>query len=177
MMDRQQIDDRAPRRERTAVLAVVFGVASVPWTYAFVVTDVPLWPSFVAAATFSAAGGGIDGLVRGAAGNLIGVLYATATLAIVGIAGGGPLVLATVVGGFMLIASLHALVPLLSFAPSAFFGYATLFGIHATGATILAGGLAGETVVAGGAMVAGTTVGFAVEQVADRLTPERVAER
>jgi len=47
----------------TWALAVVFGLASVPWTYAFVAgLRIPLWPSFIASATFYAAGDGIDGL-------------------------------------------------------------------------------------------------------------------
>ena len=33
--------------DQTWALALVFGLVSVPWTYAFVVTGVPLWPSFI----------------------------------------------------------------------------------------------------------------------------------
>ena len=49
--------------DETWSLAVVFGLASIPWTYAFVAgLEIPLWPSFIASATFYAAGGGLLGL-------------------------------------------------------------------------------------------------------------------
>lgn len=153
--------DRAADRSDTWGLAIVFGLASVPWTYGFVAgLELPLWPSFIAAATFYAAGRGRDALVRGYAGNLLGILYAAATLAIVdGFLGGSALALALVVGVFMFIASLHPLVAPLSFAPAGFLGYATLFGVHAAGATAVLPGLAGETLAAVAAMLIGAAIG------------------
>ena len=177
MTERNSNDDAPTSRERTLVLAVAFGVASVPWTYAFVAGNVPLWPSFVAAATFYAVGGGTDGFRRGTASNLVGVLYATATLAIVAGVGGGPLVLAAVVGAFMFLASLHARLPPLSFTPGGFLGYATLFGVHAGGSSIVTGGLAGEAVVTGGAMVIGAVIGYVVERIAERASSSRAVGR
>ena len=152
-------------------LAAVFGLASVPWTYAFVAgLDWPLWPSFVAAASYYAAGGGIEGLRLGYAGNLVGIGYAATTVAVVdGLFGGG--VLALSVG--MFIASLHPLVEPLGFAPSAFLGYATLFGLHAAGTGVLLGGLAGETVAAVGAMLVGAAIGYGVDLGGDRLARTR----
>lgn len=151
-------------------LALVFGLASVPWTYAFVTGGVPLWPSFVASASFYAAGGGFDGLKRGYAGNLAGILYGAATLAIVAWLGGGTLALSVVVGVFMLLASLHEFVPLLSFAPGAFFGYATLFSVHAAEATAFGvPGLPGETLAAVVSMLLGACIGLGTEQVSQRL--------
>jgi len=44
-----------------------------------------------------------------------------------GLLGGGAVALSVVVGAFMFLASLHEFVPLLSFTPGAFFGYATMF--------------------------------------------------
>lgn len=154
-------------------LAVVFGIASVPWTYGFVAgLDLPLWPSFVAAATVYAAGGGIDGLIRGSAGNLAGLVYAAATIGIVdGALGGGVAALSLVVGAFMFVASLHPLVRPRAFAPAAFFGYATLFGVHASGATVVVGGLGGETLAATAAMLLGAAIGFGTDRASDRLTP------
>lgn len=124
----------------TWALAVVFGLASVPWTYAFVAgLHIPLWPSFIASATFYAAGDGIEGLVQGYASNAAGIIYAALTLAIVdGFLGGGVVALSVVVGAFMFLASLHEFVPLLSFTPGGFFGYATMFSVHATGVATLA---------------------------------------
>lgn len=146
-------------------LAVAFGVASVPWTYAFVAGGVPLWPSFIASATFYAAGGGLDGLARGYASNLAGIVYGAATLAIVAAVGGGTVALSLVVGAFMLLASLHEFVDLLSFTPGGFFGYATLFSVHAAGATAFGvAGLPGETLAAVVSMLAGACIGLVTER-------------
>ena len=52
--------DRLSEWNDVWALAAVFGLASVSWTYAFVgPLDVPLWPAFVASATFFAAGAGL----------------------------------------------------------------------------------------------------------------------
>ncbi|PSQ00288.1 DUF1097 domain-containing protein [Halobacteriales archaeon QS_5_70_17] len=156
----------------TLALAVVFGLASVPWTYAFVAElHVPLWPSFIASATFYAAGGGLGGLKRGYASNAAGVAYAAATLWIVdSLLGGGVVALSAVVGAFMFLASLHDYVPLLSFTPGGFFGYATMFSVHAAGATALGlGGLPGETVAALLSMLLGAAIGLATEAASARL--------
>ena len=109
--------------DETWALAIVFGLASIPWTYAFVAgLSLPLWPSFIASATFYAAGGSIDGLKRGYASNAAGIAYAAATLVIVdAFLGGGVLALSVVVGVFMFLASLHEYVPLLSFTPGGVF--------------------------------------------------------
>lgn len=162
---------RAAERTETLSLAVVFGLASVPWTYGFVAgLDWPLWPSFVAAATFYAAGGGLEGLQRGYAGNLVGVLYAAATIGIVeGSLGGGALALSLVVGAFMFLASLHPFVDPLAYAPAGFFGYATLFGLHAAGSGVLLSGLGGEVVAAAVAMLVGAVIGLGTEVVSNRL--------
>lgn len=164
---------RATEYHETWSLAVVFGLASVPWTYAFVAElGLPLWPSFVAAATFYAAGGGLDGLRRGLAGNLAGVVYAAATVGLVeGTFGGGVLALSLVVGAFMFLASLHPFVEPVSFAPAAFFGYATLFGVHAAGTGVALAGLSGETAAAVLAMLVGAGIGLGTETVSNRLVP------
>ena len=158
----------------TRSLAVVFGLASIPWTYAFVAgLRIPLWPSFIASASFYAAGGGTDGLVRSYASNLAGIAYAAATLAIVnGYLGGSAVALSVVVGAFMLLASLHDAVPLLSFTPGGFFGYATMFSVSAAGATALGvSGLAGETLAAALSMFLGAGIGLATEVLSSRFEP------
>ena len=160
--------DRVGRWNETWALAAAFGLASVPWTYGFVAgLDLPLWPSFVASASFFAAGGGVAGLVRGATGNLVGIVYAVGTLVVAGAVGGGPVALSLVVGAAMFLASLHAFVPWLSFAPATFFGYATLFGVHASGVGAFGlGGLAGETLAAAVAMLFGACVGLGTQSLA-----------
>ena len=163
--------DRPAEWNETWALALAFGLASVPWTYAFVAgLHLPLWPSFVASASFFAAGGGLDGLVRGYFGNLAGIGYAVATILVTGAVGGGPVTLSFVVGAFMLLASLHAFVPGLSFTPAAFFGYATVFGVHAAGADAFGlTGLAGEGTAAVVSMLIGACIGLAVERTAGEL--------
>jgi hypothetical protein len=154
-------------------LAVVFGLASIPWTYAFVgPLDVPLWPAFIGSATVFAAGGGRDGLVRGAASNLAGLCYAAITIGVVeGILGGGLVALSVVVGAFMFLASLHDAVPALSFTPGGFFGYATLSSVHAAGATVFGvAGLPGETLGAAVSMAAGAAIGFAADLASAELS-------
>lgn len=164
--------------DRPVVLALVFGVTSVPWTYAFVSGGVPLWPSFIAAATFYAAGGSLSGLVRGYASNAAGIAYGAATLGIVAaVFDGGVLALSVVVGVFMLLASLHEYVAVLSFTPGGFFGFATMFSVHAAGATAFGvAGLAGQTVAAVVSMFGGAIIGFGTEAVSDRLAHSSGAE-
>lgn len=153
---------------RTWALAVVFGLASIPWTYGFVAgLHLPLWPSFIASATFYAAGDGVKALVRGYASNLVGILYAAATLLIAGIGSGDPVVLLSVaVGGFMFLATLHGFVPLLSFTPGGFLGFATMFSVHAVDATAFGvTGLPGETAAALLAMLIGALIGLGTDEV------------
>ena len=160
--------DKARRWNKAWSLAVVFGLASIPWTYGFVAgLDIPLWPSFIASATFYAAGSGLDGLKKAYAANLSGIIYAAATLLIVEtFFNGGVLALSVVVGAFMLIASLHEFVPLLSFTPGAFFGYATMFSVNAAEATAFGvTGLPGETLAAVVSMLIGAVIGLATDEL------------
>jgi len=152
--------------------AVVFGLASIPWTYAFVAgLRLPLWPSFIASATFYAAGEGLDGLARGYASNAVGIVYGALTLAVVdGLLGGGVVALSVVVGAFMFLASLHEFVPLLSFTPGGFFGYATMFSVHAAEATAVGlTGLPGETLAAVLSMFLGAVIGLITDEVSSAV--------
>jgi hypothetical protein len=163
-----RVASRLPEWNDTWALAVVFGAASVPWTYGFVAgLEIPLWPSFVASATFYAAGGDLDGLKRGYASNAAGIVYATGTLVVVDALGGGDALLAVVVGVAMFLASLHAFVDVLSFTPGGFFGYATMFSVNAAGATAFGvPGLAGETLAAALSMLLGAAIGLGTERLA-----------
>ncbi len=157
----------------TLALAIVFGLASVPWTYAFVAgLEIPLWPAFIGSASFYAAGGGLDGLKLGAASNAAGIAYGAATLWLVNsFLGGGVVALSVVVGAFMFLASLHAAVETLSFTPGGFFGYATLFSVHAADATAFGvPGLAGETLATALSMLLGALIGLGTERLSDALT-------
>lgn len=165
------VDLRAGLRERLP-LAVVFGVASVPWTYGFVAgLEIPLWPSFIASATYYAAGEGTRAFLEGYASNFAGIVYAAATLAVVdGVLGGGSVALAVVVGAFMFLASVHGAVPLLSFTPGGFFGYAAMFSVHAAEATAFGvPGLAGQTLATVVSMVVGAAIGIGTDELSSAL--------
>lgn len=151
----------------TWALAVVFGLASIPWTYAFVVElHIPLWPSFIASGTYYASSGSVEGLTRGYASNFAGIVYATLTIWIVtGFFGGGVVALSVLVGVFMFLASLHDFVPLLSFTPGGFFGFATMFSVHAADSTAFGlSGLPGETVAAVVSMLIGAVIGLTTDE-------------
>jgi hypothetical protein len=151
------------RRDR--VLAVLFGAVSVPWTYLFVVGGLALWPSFIASASFYAAD---ESLERSLGANAVGIAYAAATLALVSFVGGEAVVLSVVVGAFMFIASLNDAVGL--YTPGGFFGYATLFSVHAANSTVFGlSGLAGETAAAVLSMFVGAFIGLGTARLRDRF--------
>jgi hypothetical protein len=115
--------DRLRTWNRDLALAVVFGLASAPWTYGFVAAlDMPLWPAFVGSATVFAVGDHPRSFRRALSSNLVGVAYAASTLAVVAAVGGGVPVLSLTVGVFMFVASLHAFVPAVSYTPGLFSG-------------------------------------------------------
>ncbi|MFT4883495.1 MAG: hypothetical protein ACI8U4_001002 [Natronomonas sp.] len=173
MNERAHERSRLTRWNGTWSLALVFGLASVPWTYAFVAElHIPLWPSFIASATYYATDEtGIEGLKKGYASNFAGILYAAATIAVVDTVFAGSFVaLSVVVGAFMFVASLHEFVPFLSFTPGGFFGYATMFSIDAAGATAFGiAGLGGETLAALVAMLIGAIIGIGTDELSTAL--------
>lgn len=113
-----------------------------------------------------AAGGGARGFGASWAGNALGAVYAAATLAIVAATGAGVLGLSVIVGAFMLLASLHALVPGLAFTPAAFLGYASMFGVHAGDDALIVAGTQGELVATLVAMTIGAGLGWLAERLA-----------
>lgn len=156
----------------TWALAVVFGLASVPWTYAFLRgLYLPLWPAFIASATFYAAGSGLSALVRGYASNTVGIVYAAGTLAVVETyLGGGVLALSLLVGAGMFLVSLNAFIPVLSFTPGGYFGYATMFSVHAAQETAFGvAGLPGQTTAALVSMLIGAVIGLATDEASTLL--------
>lgn len=154
------------KQKRAYAMALVFGVLSVPWTFGFEqIHGLPLWPSFIASASFFATEGGLRGAGKSLAGNLLGAIYGAATLGLVAWVGLGTIGLSFVVGSFMLLASLHALLPALSFTPAAFLGYASLFGVHEAAVRLALPGVGGELLAAGTALVIGGLVGLLAENL------------
>jgi hypothetical protein len=160
-----------PGSQRALALAVVFGVASVPWTYGFELSaQLPLWPSFIASATYFSTGGGLPGLGRGLAGNLAGALYAVAVLALVDALALGAVGLSLAVGAAMFAAGLHAFVDALSFAPAAFFGFATLFSVHAAGVHLAQAGTPGVLWATAASLAIGAAIGWVADLLAARAS-------
>jgi len=155
-------------RDGVVILAAVFGIVSVPWTYAFVVGGVPLWPSFISSASYYASDGGTEDLAVSYLNNFAGIVYATATLGVVDTyLGGGVLALSFVVGVFMFVASLHDTV--VGFAPAVFLGYAVMFSVHAAEAGLFLPDVAGETVAAVGSMFVGAAIGIGTDAASNAL--------
>lgn len=165
MLGQDGTQDGQGSSRRVWIMALLFGGISVAWTYGFEqIPDLPLWPAFIASATVFAAGGGPSGLGRGLAANLVGAIYAWLTLWVVAAwLGGGTLALSLVVGAAMLVASLHPLVPGLRFTPGAFLGYASLFSVHAAGASLIVAGLTGELMATAASMTIGALIGAGVD--------------
>lgn len=163
--------DREPPADREALtLAVLFGLVSVPWTYGFeLAASLPLWPSFVASATYFATSKGLAGLARGLAGNVVGAGYALATLALGAAVGWGALGLSLAVGAGMFLAGLHAFADPLSFTPAGFLGYAVLFSVDAAGVELALAGLPGVGVAAAASLAIGAALGWTADRASVRV--------
>lgn len=164
--------DRVTAWNDSWALAIVFGLVSIPWTYAFVAgLHIPLWPSFIGSATFFATEKGRGGLVRGYSSNLGGIGYGAGTLAVIETMAPGNLIgLSLLVGLCMFLASLHDFVPPLSFTPGGFFGFATMFSVHAAEATAFGvSGLPGETLATIVSMFIGAVIGLAADEASTAL--------
>lgn len=161
---------KAPSSDRRALaLAVLFGLISVPWTYGFEqVASLPLWPSFIASATYFSTSKGFAGLGRGLAGNVMGAAYALATLALAAALDLGAVGLSLAVGAGMFLAGLHAYVDALSFTPAGFFGYATLFSVDAAGAELWMAGFAGVGIATAASLAIGALLGLLADRLAAR---------
>ncbi len=147
-------------------MAVVFGVVSVPWTFGFgLVEGLPLWPSFIASASFFAAGGGVGGLRRSLLANILGAAYAAATLLLVDAGAWNLLGLSVLVGVFMLLASLHDLAPRHLYGPGGFLGYAALFSVTPAGTTLFQPGLPGALWATLVSMGIGALIGWGAQVV------------
>ena len=149
--------------------ALVFGIASIPWTYLFALFQIPLWPSFIASASFFASG---KKFFKSYLNNLIGIIYAALTLLFArDIFRSSVLWLSIIVGIFMFIGSLHYMLKLLSFLPAVFLGYATMFSINAAKATIGGvSGIFGQVLATATSMLIGSIIALMVHLAARRLS-------
>ena len=92
--------------KKNLLVAIIFGIVSIPWTYFFGVFNLVLWPSFIASASFFAAGAGLKGFYKSYVNNLLGIIYAILTILIAQMFGNSLFWLSFYVGLFMFIASL-----------------------------------------------------------------------
>lgn len=161
-------------RRQALAMAAVFGLLSVPWTFGFEqLAHLPLWPSFLASASFYAAGGGRSGAARSLTNNALGAAYAAATLALGAAVGLGVVGLSLLVGLGMFLASLHALVDPLSFTPAVFVGYAALFGVDAAGLGLVWAGAGGALAATLASMAIGAGLGLVAEGLASKISGGR----
>jgi uncharacterized protein DUF1097 len=145
-------------------LAVVVAV----WTAISQIARVnlSLWPVIVALGCSLAAGGGIPGLQKTAAGTISGVIWAVLATAVSRALGGQDVVQALVLGAAAFGMVLQAQVPLLSYTAGAFAGAGVAMGLRAVS---IQGGIRVAI-----ALALGAALGFAAERIERALPPGRM---
>lgn len=147
-------------------LALSIGVLIAGWTYlALGVASLPVWAGIVAWATFFAAGGKTEGLLKTIASNLSGVLWAFLALYLWNSFGGGVPLLSLLVGLAAFIMVIQAKIPALGFIPGAFLGAATAVSVVV--------GASGSWVATIVALVAGAIFGYVSEMLAGALSARK----
>ncbi len=125
-----------------------------------------MWPVIVALGCSLAAGGGVPGLQKTAAGTISGVVWAVLATAVSGALGGQDVVQALVLGAAAFGMVLQAQVPLLSYTAGAFAGAGVAMGLRAVS---IQGGIRVAI-----ALALGAALGFAAERIARALPPGRM---
>ncbi|MDT7705021.1 MAG: hypothetical protein QOG20_628 [Pseudonocardiales bacterium] len=109
-------------------LALVVGIVGgiITWLYVGPLGSLGLVvpATFIAAASFFAAGGDVPGLKRSLAANIWGIIWGTIALIFVGLVS-SPVLVGVAVGGATLLMILGALIPALDFVPGQVLGLAT----------------------------------------------------
>lgn len=109
-------------------LALVVGIVGgiITWLYVGPLSGLGLVvpAPFIAAASFFAAGGDVEGLKKSVAANVWGVIWGTIALIGVGLVS-SPVMVGVMVGGATLLMILGALIPALGFVPGQVLGLAT----------------------------------------------------
>jgi len=156
------------------VLAVIVSVVCVGWTYAFITLGIPLWASFLGAASYFAGGGNKTGLLKALPSGLLGIVVALGTVFLATkVLAGGLLTLSLVVGvaGFIVITITR--IGFFDFIPGTFVGYATTFAIMAAFPT---SSLSEQGIKAAIGLVAGIAVGYLIHVVNSALSPRLVGK-
>ena len=124
--------------------------------------NLSLWPVIVALGCSLAAGGGIPGLQKTAAGTISGVIWAVLATSVSRALGGQDVVQALVLGAAAFGMVLQAQVPLLSYTAGAFAGAGVAMGLRAVS---IQGGIRVAI-----ALALGAVLGFAAERI-ERALP------
>ena len=134
------------------------------------VIPVPVWVTFIAWASFFAAGGGTQGFLRSVACNLTGIVIASLTLLTVAMLSDHPLIAALCVGIGSAAMVQASKTPFIAMTPGIVFGFASTVGTTAaTGYPITTVGLDNPALIAASAMVLGGAFGYVSEAFADLL--------
>jgi hypothetical protein len=128
--------------------------------------NLSLWPVIVALGCSLAAGGGIPGLQKTAAGTISGVIWAVLATAVSRALGGQDVVQALVLGAAAFGMVLQAQLPLLSYTAGAFAGAGVAMGLRAVS---IQGGIRVAI-----ALALGAALGFAAERIERALPPGRM---
>jgi hypothetical protein len=153
------------------IIGIMGGIATSIWLQLALdggVTFV-IWVTFVAWASFYAAGGGQEGLMKSTAANIWGSLVACASLfAFTKMTGmNQPLAAGLCVGIAIVVLILGANVPALGFIPGQVFGYAPTAGLFVTGyAVAYEASIVKLFLAAVVSLVIGNVLGFISEKAA-----------
>lgn len=151
--------------------ALSLGLVVAAWTVISHLGKLPLqlWPVIVGLACFLAAGGGMAGLQKSAAGSVSGVVWAMLYVAISGALGRQPVLDALVLGAVVFGMIFQARAPMLGFTAGAVAGAATSLGVMGVRVVNLNGGIRVALM-----LVIGVVLGLVAERVADALQRTKV---
>ncbi|MDP3910075.1 MAG: DUF1097 domain-containing protein [Gemmatimonadales bacterium] len=152
--------------------ALSLGLVVALWTVISHLGKLPLqlWPAIVGLACFLAAGGGMPGFQKAAAGAVSGVVWAMIYVAISGALSHQPILDALLLGVVVAGLVYQARVPMLGFTAGAVAGAATSIGALGLRTVNVNGGIRVALT-----LVIGVVLGMVAERVADALQRTRIA--
>lgn len=151
--------------------ALSLGLIVAAWTVISHVGKLPLqlWPVIVGLACFLAAGGGMTGLQKSAAGAVSGVVWAMIYVAVSGALGRQQILDALVLGAVIFGMVFQARVAILGFTAGAVAGAATTLGVMGVRTVTLNGGIRVALTLA-----IGVVLGLIAERLAEALQRTKV---
>jgi hypothetical protein len=152
--------------------ALSLGLVVAAWTVISHLGKLPLqlWPAVVGLACFLAAGGGMPGFQKAAAGTISGVVWAMIYVAVSGALNNQPVLDAVLLGVVVAGLVYQARVPMLGFTAGAVAGAATSMGALGLRTVNLNGGIRLALT-----LLIGVVLGMAAERLAETLQRTRIA--